>query len=611
MEVSLVNPGNPQRREELAKSSLLDRSSRSSDRSGIDYLGRYGMNKRAQAELRKFGNRVGLVVDRENFSALSELFDLVPERDNKSEWSPVSILRPLSRYGDRVPERLIQAVCAMERGRDESCAQCSRSRGGSTRPHTPRKTKERLLRSESSGAISDSSNDRHVDGFHRPEVCETRRAAVSCGQGDVQRGRLTDGWRPEVYGRAVSAVLRSAGSSTGGAAPYSAAEVLDNYVHPQSYAGAPYFCRNEDVPRERILGDVQRIQAGQLALPPFLAGRRVQHGELVPKGRLVWMASLATTVLATTYSKRCYEGVVGRTCFAFGETYRDVGAAVTAMQSRKRFVYGLDFSAFDASIPARVIDDAFGILKTHLSMDADQAEMLDRLISDFIHSRIVLPDGTMWRVHRGVPSGSAFTSLVDSVANLIILQYIWIRLTGHELDVNDVKVLGDDSIVASNWYLSMSEVTKVASELGMVLNPKSERVSLGGRVPFLGHEWKCGRPRRDPQELAKRLAFPEHWNRFLTDERYSLLRLYSFTADSVDGYNLFFKVVDWTSPSIEQIVLNKIYSVDMPSLMPELSERERLRAMPGRFEFRARVERNLTWEISKWNSLRLLHLGRQ
>jgi hypothetical protein len=325
------------------------------------------------------------------------------------------------------------------------------------------------------------------------------------------------------------------------------------------------------------------------------------------------MAPLATTVLATQYSKPCYEGVVGRKCFAFGQTYRSIGAMISAMQSRRKHVYGLDFSGFDSSIPAKLIDDAFGILKTHLSLDDADKRVMDMLVSDFIHTRIVLPDGTMWRVHRGVPSGSAFTSLVDSVCNLIVLQYCWIKLTGHELDEDDICVLGDDSVVASNYYLSMDEIASAASDLGMVLSTdrnKSERVRLGQSVPFLGHRWKCGAPRRDPVDIAKRLAFPERWNRFLRDKRYSLLRMYSMTADSDDAYYLFFEVTEWTSEYLDEIVLDEIFRTDLPSLMPEMSRKELAGALPGRHEFRGRVEGSLSYEIEPWSNLRLIFVGR-
>jgi len=600
------------RQDGLATYQERDRNGAKPRRSGIDYLGRYGGNARVRSELRTFGQRIGIVIDRDNYRLVREYMDdevdLIPERDNKSEWSPISILRPLSRFGDSIPSALVSAICGLEEG-GEPCTTCKRSRhpAGSKRKGKAVKG----IYPGANGGISPSANP----GPRRPvpsgQVCAARRAAISYGRSGQNREDVANSFSPEVYGRAVSAVLRATGGKSRRRAPYTAAEVLESVVHPESYAGAPYFCRNDEVPRDRILNDCSLIAAGERVFHPFLAGRRVQHGETAPKGRLVWMASLATTVLSSRFSKPCYEGLVGRKSFAFGATYREVGAGIVAMQSRRRFVYGLDFSAFDASLSARLIDDAFGILKTHLSMSDDDGQLLDRIISDFIHSRIVLPDGSMWQVHRGVPSGSSFTSLVDSVCNLIILQYIWIRLTGHELAEDDLRVLGDDSVVASDWYLSLEEIRGAALELGIALSmDKSERVGLGQWVPFLGHYWKCGRPRRDVLDITKRLAFPERWNRFLEDKRYSLLRRYSMTADSVEGYELFFRLKPKTAADVEIDVLNEIYRLDMPSLMPLLSEREIARAAPGRHEFRGRVEQSITYEFKPWANLRLIHTGR-
>jgi hypothetical protein len=339
-------------------------------------------------------------------------------------------------------------------------------------------------------------------------------------------------------------------------------------------------------------------------------GKRTQHGLGRPKSRLVWMAPLASTVLDTCLSKRVSEGIQRRNCFAYRASFREVGSRIVDMQSSRRFVYGLDFSAFDASLNAKLIRDAFAILRSHLELDAIWSRYWTRMVENFIHTRIVLPDGSTWQVQRGVPSGSAFTSLVDSVCNLIVINYIWIKLTNSVPRSRDVNVLGDDSVIASNWYLSMSDIQSAAMDLGMVLSvEKSRRVRLGERVPYLGHEWKCGLPHRNERDIAVRLAFPERYTSLLKDERYSLYRMFSMAGDSVEGLEIFYRYVPWLSDDLDQIVRDVMFNYSVQSLLRDMSDRELLRALPGRTEFRVRVE-GADLGVQRQFSPKLLHIGR-
>lgn len=210
---------------------------------------------------------------------------------------------------------------------------------------------------------------------------------------------------------------------------------------------------------------------------------------------------------------------------------------VLDFQARYKRVYSLDFSGFDTTIPAFIIDDAFRILATHLDMTDEQEEVYSRIVHDFIHARIVLPDASVWQKHRGIPSGNPFTSMIGSICNLLILNYVWIRLTGRALGARQVMVLGDDSIVATNSNPSLDEIADVAAELGMVVSPSKSSVATSGqRVHFLGHYWVNGRPHRDLRELVVRLVFEERHVKPSRGRR--LARIYGFMAESYEAYDL-------------------------------------------------------------------------
>jgi hypothetical protein len=350
----------------------------------------------------------------------------------------------------------------------------------------------------------------------------------------------------ESYEHAKAATISCAGHRERGRKPYSLRKVVDEVIHRSHFAGAPYFSNNADV-LEQAVPRAELVQSGRKAFDPYVAGRRVQHGATGPKGRLVWMAPLATTLVASRYSKAVYEGLRFHRVFAYSTRKLEIGGFISELQSRFQYVYSLDFSGFDARLPAFLIDDVFGILRTWLDLDETEKQIFDRVVHDFIHSRIVLPDGSMWQVHRGVPSGNPFTSLVDSIANLLILNYCLIRSTGVALRADRFMILGDDSVFGTEHYVPLPDLARSASELGMVLSvEKSKIATLSDRVEFLGHQWSHGRPYRPLWDLVQRMVFPErHLYRTRSD---SLIRFYSYSADAEDWITLLYQVrVHWGS----------------------------------------------------------------
>jgi hypothetical protein len=49
--------------------------------------------------------------------------------------------------------------------------------------------------------------------------------------------------------------------------------------------------------------------------------------------------------------------------------------------------------------------------------------LFDYIKDSFIHSCILLPSGRIVQKHTGIPSGSGLTSLIGSIANMLIIEY--------------------------------------------------------------------------------------------------------------------------------------------------------------------------------------------
>jgi len=597
---------------------------------GLDYMGQYRVNSSAKQFVSSLGHRTVEVVDWHLYHALSNAgYDLDIWRDNKSVWSAEWIGEALKKFSDaqEVPEALQRRIDAIV-GATEPGSKADQLSGVHPSPKVSdgrgsvaatgsgiygsidaagagaQQRRTRVSATEtavplSRGAVSDSDvrirvnrqADRHV-----PD----RRGDVLANRGTQDRVLNGPQTRESVaYRHAKAATFSAAGGNGRRSEPLSMDEVVVKHIHHSHHSGAPYYTRN-DRALERALRDAARISSGQRGMDPYTAGKRIQHGETRPKGRLVWIAPLSTTILGTRFAKPAYSGLVGRAPFAYARTNVSIGTHISGLQSRHNFVYCLDFSAFDASLPAWLIADCFDVLASHLRMDTSDKYLFDKLVNDFIHSRIVLPDLSIWQVHRGIPSGSAFTSLIGSIANYLIIQYVWIRLTGHGPRPTDVMVLGDDSIVGSSFYASMDDVAAVAAELGVKVNAeKSVMARSNDMVHFLGHEWANSRPHRKKSETAKRMAFPERPKR--RTKRDSLARAYAFLQDSEEALSVWF---DAFPPLVRDIQ----HSVIITTATVGALEVDFARDGPGLLTYKVEVEQN---EVSKQlrRGTRLLDVG--
>jgi hypothetical protein len=221
-----------------------------------------------------------------------------------------------------------------------------------------------------------------------------------------------------------------------------------------------------------------------------------------------------------------------------------------------------------------------------LDLTVEEDGVFWRYVNDFIHTRIVLPDGDVYQVHRGVPSGSAFTSLIDSMANVYLINYIWFRLTGHALSHNQILVMGDDVVVGTDERVQLADIARIALECGFVVNErKSVIVSTheeGHGIHFIGHSWTRGRARRPQRELIQRMALPERHSE--QSKSRSLTRLAGYALSSVDGLIILIGLFD--EPSITASIVRFFDSLRASGGSSEL----RAHDLPGDIRRRVLVE---------------------
>jgi hypothetical protein len=193
---------------------------------------------------------------------------------------------------------------------------------------------------------------------------------------------------------------------------------------------------------------------------------------------------------------------------AIGMTKCEMGAKIhNSFEQQPGTTICLDYSKYDTTISAEMIRRAFVILATWFSRTEQRMFGWETVIKYFIHTPIVMPDGNLYvGKNHGVPSGSYFTQLIDSVVN-VALCYALSHRFGFEFSERGVYVLGDDSIMKVRGKFSLPEMAKYLAGHGLILHDDDKTVV--GEEHFLGAFWKKGKPDSPLSELTKKAVFPE------------------------------------------------------------------------------------------------------
>lgn len=258
---------------------------------------------------------------------------------------------------------------------------------------------------------------------------------------------------------------------------------------------------------------------------PCLAFVRTQFND---KTRLVW---------GYPYSMTAIEGLVawpliqhfkgGYTPMAFAIPTVHLGTKLRVSSYHKEWAYSLDMSQFDATLSADLIHEAFSILRTWYDgreiepiSGCTVKQIFDTVEWYFIHTAIVMPNGYLYLgKDHGVPSGSFFTQMIDSVCNVILCGAISTRF-GLNVDKSDIYVLGDDLLFWCNRKMDLNVISKYANtSFGVKLHgaEKSAIYHYDEAIHYLGRDWANGLPSLDEDEIVKRMVFPESYRKYSQD----------------------------------------------------------------------------------------------
>lgn len=254
-------------------------------------------------------------------------------------------------------------------------------------------------------------------------------------------------------------------------------------------------------------------------------------------GRAVWMADHHESIIGGKYTEplfnqfRVNRGPVQNGFNKFGD---DPNLVCASLELHNTFI-SLDYSGFDYHVARQLLQKAFDIIRyahdvVRGSHTVDD-HLLEWLEDEVIDTLVVLPNGNTVAVMHGVPSGSCFTSLLDSIINFVMLDDAMRSLN----KANHCKfVCGDDGIIGLTYKGGVKKRTGKAQRLlkGMerymemnfssvfsaakcsiathlyvrYVQPRVPKVILDGSSKVI-HDYRIMREK----ELGRPLTFNEQW----------------------------------------------------------------------------------------------------
>lgn len=194
-----------------------------------------------------------------------------------------------------------------------------------------------------------------------------------------------------------------------------------------------------------------------------------------PIGRAVWIGDQHEALLAASFVQPLCQYLyinLHTICNGFNKFDKDPAIVLEKLEKWNKWIVG-DFSFYDGTIPAFLIRRAFKIIRYAFGITCKCSKeyiLLDWLEDQVINTKLVLPTGRAVTVPNGIPSGSGFTALLDSLINCIIWHEYF---SEHQFECGLI-VQGDDNVVGFNNYnedeFILSASTFFKNNFGMVLS---------------------------------------------------------------------------------------------------------------------------------------------
>jgi len=218
----------------------------------------------------------------------------------------------------------------------------------------------------------------------------------------------------------------------------------------------------------------QTVHEVMQQVPPcYAAARRATQRQGADKSRLIWAYPMCLQIIEETFAQPLTEELRKTDLFGWSINYLNSDAAKifnalsTVDINRPSVRFGLDWTNYDARVQSIAIRWAFSVLRGMLSLDKQKAKEF-KLVEEYFLNTPLLYRRRMYRKSSGVPSGSCFTQIIDSLVNMyihtdLILSVSKLDRSQHKYD--DIfrysNYLGDDSVVRLWFGLDRSQLAQM------------------------------------------------------------------------------------------------------------------------------------------------------
>lgn len=304
-------------------------------------------------------------------------------------------------------------------------------------------------------------------------------------------------------------------------------------------SGYPHFQRKGDI-LDQILQEgrfhFHHLKLYDLHRCPLLPCTMSTRGGLSeqtsPKTRLVWMYPAAMTACEAVFAQPLIDKLYSQKADLFltgvDSKFRIQKYLSLLSDEKDTAGVGLDFKSFDTLRSNFIIRDAFAVLKQNIKFGyyydkitgtqrgrsgvAERTEKaFDNIVEYFIHTPMLFPNGRCVTKHTGVPSGSHFTNLIDSIINRILIKTFGFY---EMLNIRSLRTNGDDSAFtmleerttgvlhkAAVFFDKFFKMTVSVDKSCVALAPSEMHVS--------GTTWRALKPTRPTDEWFMLAAYSE------------------------------------------------------------------------------------------------------
>lgn len=262
---------------------------------------------------------------------------------------------------------------------------------------------------------------------------------------------------------------------------------------------------------------------GDLDRPVLIGFRTQASGEYEDDGtrtntckhklRVVCMVDLIQIVCELMFSRPVQDRLSKMEFYGGGKNDEWFRYFVSDCRSKFPKFISIDYSSFDQTISSWLIKDSFAILKECFSLDEEQSKLFDLVEHDFIHKDLILNEGVL-HLHKGVPSGSMFTQIIDSMVNFLAISTYFNHL-GKRRRMN---IMGDDNLIFCDADVEMADIASyIRKNFGLIIkvdDKSNEGDTQRSHPKYLSRYWRFDGPWRHPYLIWSRMLFPERFRQY-------------------------------------------------------------------------------------------------